>query len=350
MAKIQKIKDLNVETEAFNKLLSLNPQPGIPFSTFKVKREDTKNNLYNYCLYSWITGESSDRYVNTNELKAYFKIHFNSDDQIYYDIVCLGLTSIDQRPNCPMCGNKINYSCLSHGYPVTCSKKCHSEFKRIHMNNSMIKKGDKQSEETKKKISNTLKGRSEFSDEWKKKHSDHMKAFAKTEKGKEFYKKVGEIVSKKNIERLKGENIGEGRYLTNKNFKRGIYESEYLGKSFNYDSSWELKFIQYFEDDSIKEVVKTIDRCKDSVVYYWDDGSKHRYLPDFFIEFNSGIQIVIEIKPSYLLRTNRKVQLSTQAGKEYFESKGIKYYIITEKELLSGNKIKDSFDIRIYDK
>lgn len=348
MAIKKRIKDLKIETEAFNKLLRLNPNPGIPYTNYKEK-DLIKYRKYKYCLYSWITGESSDKYVSISELKKYFKTYFSSDDQIYYDIVCLGLISIEQRPKCPICNKKLWYDCLTHGYQATCSKECHSEFKKIHMNSSMIKKGDKQSEETKKKISNALKGCT-FSDEWKKKHSDHMKEFAKTEKGKEFYKKVGEIVSKKNIERLKGENIKEGRYLTNKNFKRGVYESDFLGRTFNYDSSWELKFIQYFEDDSIKEVVKIIDRCKDSIVYFWDDGSKHRYLPDFFIEFNSGIRIVIEIKPSYLLKTNRKVQLCIQAGKEYFESKGIKFYVLTEKELLSGNKIKDSFDIKDYDK
>ena len=61
---------------------------------------------------------------------------------------------------------------------------------------------------------------------------------------------------------------------------------------------------------------------------------------NFFINVGSEIEI----------KTSKKVQLSTKAGKEYFEGKGIRYYVLTEKELFSGNKIKSSFNIRDYDK
>lgn len=344
------------EEEIFEKILSLNPYKGIPFDNFKKlaesQKENPKRKSYKYCLYSWISGKNEDEYISNQKLNSFLKNKFNATLQIYYDIVCLGLTSIEDRPKCLICGKVIEFRNLCDGYLKTCSKECHSELKRTHMDSSMIKKGDKVSEETKQKISNSLKSnKTRFSEEWRRKHSEYMKNFAKTEKGKEFYKKVGEITSKSNIERLKGEKlINDSGYFTNKNFRRGIYESEYFNKTFNYDSGWELKFIQYFENDSIKEVVKTLDRCKDHVVYYWDDGSKHRYLPDFFLEFNSGIQVVIEIKPAYLLRTSRKVQLTVEAGKEYFEKKGIRYYVLTEKELFSGNKIKDSFNIKDYDR
>lgn len=344
----------DVEIASFKKLIDLNPQPGKPYIDYKIDSTTTKNKRYNYCLYSWMTGEDTDRYVNTNQLRKFLKLKFNASVQIYYDIICVGLTSIKDRPLCPVCGKELSFDSLSHGYPVTCCKKCHRIHKRVQIQNNplMTKKGDVRTEQVKKKISNTLRSKDiSYSDVWRKKHSDFMKAFAKTKKGREFYKKVGEINSKKNIERLKGSTIDRGGYFTNRVFKRGIYESESLNKTLNYDSGWELKFIQYLENESIKEVINVVDRCKDHVIYYWDDGSRHRYLPDFFIEFNSGIRIVIEIKPSYLLKISRKVQLCIEAGKEYFESRGIRFYVLTEHDLFDNKGIiKSSFSIIDFDK
>lgn len=178
------INKIMTEEEIFEKILSLNPYKGVPFDNFKKlaesQKENPKRKSYKYCLYSWISGKDKDEYISIQKLNSFLKDNFNATLQIYYDIVCLGLTSTKDRPKCPICGKTIKFDCLCHGYPKTCSKECHSEFKRTHMNSSMIKKGDKVSEETKQKISSSLKkNKSRFSEEWRRKHSDYMKSFAK---------------------------------------------------------------------------------------------------------------------------------------------------------------------------
>lgn len=300
-----------------------------------------------YFVYSWMTDDITlkNTYVRSQKLKEVLK---TLDDlftlQIYYDIVVLNIKSESDRPRCPVCGKFIKFDCLSHGYPKTCSKDCHLEIKRqaAKITKGFIRKGDTQLESTKKKISNTLKGR-KMSDEWKRKHSEYMKKFHNSPDGKEFFKKVAQKVSENNIKLLK-ENQNSYRY--NKNFKKGNYHSDIFNKNFNYDSGWELMFIKYVEDNSIKEDIKVFDRCLDTVKYVFN-GTIHRYLPDFFIEFNSGIRLVIEIKPEYLI-TDEKVQAKIKAGKEYFSLKNIKYVTLTEKLLLTkgGREINSKFSIK----
>lgn len=333
------------EDELFKIINYLNPHPGIAYKEEEYFIKQPRGGKYR--LFSWFTKTGEDIFVSSmnfpKQLQKYSKIPITS--QIYYDIIILGITNQMNRPKCPICKNILNFDCLSHGYPVTCSKNCHKVWKKDHMNSKMTKKGDIVPENVRRKIGDTIKSKNKeeiWSDEWKRKHSEHMKAFAKTEEGKLFYKKVGEKVSIANIKNLI--NTGKDNYFSNKNFHRGRYESKKLGKIYNYDSGWELEFIKYFERDSTKGV-KIFDRCKDYVIYKWDDGSIHRYLPDFFILLDSGVRIIVEIKPAYLLKSSRKVQLSTKAGKEYFQNKGIKYLIITEKELLSNNHLKFDFNL-----
>lgn len=341
----------NDELKIFNKF---NPFPGTKTDDSILFQERKKK----YRLYGWII-DSSTKSVNMDEFRDIYltgksisaKLRtLGWSPQLYYDSVILGISSIDERPRCSICGQELKFDCIDHGYPKTCSKECHKilKAKQIVNNSKMTKKGDIVPEERRIKIKNTLQSIPKdvrFNEQWRQKHSQFMKSFAKTEKGIEFYKKVGEIVSKRNIERL----VSEDDYFKNKHFSRGIYESVLFNKNIRYDSGWELIFIKYIENLSKeKNIVDVFDRCKDYILYNWDDGSSHRYLPDFFIKFNNGTKLIIEIKPKYLLMSDRKTQLSTSAGEKYFKNKKVKYCVITEDDFLSGKEIKPSFNIEDY--
>ena len=232
------------------------------------------------------------------------------------------------------------------------SKSCHSKLKRISYDNEdkMKKKGDKLSDLEKQKISNSLK-ESPISEETRRKRSEYMKAFAKTEKGKEFYKYVGEINAKSNRKILNGEktiNTPTGYYVSSR-FKRGKVFVETFNKMFTYDSSWELLFIEYFMDENNISDILVFDRCKQEIPYTDQEGKQRNYSPDFYIKFASGIRLVIEIKPKFLLSSDEKVKLKIKAGEEFFKGKNIKFLVFTEdiflEKKLGKMKIKTTFNI-----
>lgn len=321
----------------------------------------TKNNKKLYKLYDWIIDSAIEiskkrnliiyrnKYLTGISLSDKLR-QINWTPQIYYDSIVLGLADENGRPKCKICGKVLEFDCISHGYPKTCSKDCHKKLKskQIEDNSKMTKKGETIPEERKQKIKNTLISipkEVRFNDTWREKHSNYMKSFAKTKEGREYYKRVGDIVSKKNIERL----LSSEDYFKNKNFKRGIYDSVILNKHLRYDSEWELIFIKYIE--TVVEsgtIISVFDRCKDYIRYNWDDDTVHRYLPDFFIKLNDGTKIVLEIKPHYLVKSNRKTELSIAAAKKYFNNKGIKYAVLTEKDFLNGKKLNPLFDIILF--
>ena len=294
------------------------------------------------CESSWYNGKYVSRILRQNNINV----------QIFYDSVILGLKDINHRPTCPICGSTLKFRTISHGYESTCSKDCHSKLKRISYDNTveMKKKGDKVSELVKQKISKSLKGRP-ISEEARRKRSEYMKAFAKTEKGKEFYKRVGEINAKSNREILNGEkiiNTPTGYYVSSR-FKRGKVFVETFNKMFTYDSSWELLFIEYFMDENNISDVLVFDRCKQEIPYVDQEGKPRNYSPDFYIKFVSGIRLVIEIKPKFLLSSDEKVKLKIKAGEEFFKDKNIKYLVFTEDVFLEKSlgkmKIKTNFNI-----
>lgn len=341
--------DIENELELLN---NINPDKGIEHLDY-IKQYGKRKEIF---IPDWLS-----KILNTdlNLVNGYKMSNLlrkqNIKPQVFYDSVILGLTSIDQRPTCPICGSKLKFRSISHGYEVTCSKECHKELKRIsYLNNpKMIKSGDKLSKITKEKISDSLKGR-KISDETRKKRSEYMKSFAKTEKGKEFYKRVGEINANSNRLILSGEkkiNTLSGYYV-NSRFKRGIIDVPTFNKTLTYDSGWEKLFIEYFLDEINIKNIKIFDRCKQGIPYLDQLGRKRNYFPDFYIQFVSGIRLVIEIKPKHLLDIDDKVKLKIKAGEEFFKNKGIKYLIFTEDILLERKlgklQIKSTFDINTY--
>lgn len=113
------------ETKAFNKLLSLNPQKGIPYTDYIITKK-YKRTVYKFKLYSWI-GSNKKSTDYPKNIKKHLE-NFGYNLQIYFDIVILGLTDIDQRPKCPICGKE----CKFYGthYSSICEDSYCKKFKR----------------------------------------------------------------------------------------------------------------------------------------------------------------------------------------------------------------------------
>jgi len=148
-------------------------------------------------------------------------------------------------------------------------------------------------------------------------------------------------------------------------FKRGLYyivnPKKYikpLDTTMNksalpeYRSSWELKFMQYADSNP---AVKFWGSEPFAIKYFCPtDGKVHRYYIDFFLEFISGTKFLVEVKPfketippklpkkntpksqhqyQTALATYIKNQSKWEAATKFAEQKGLKFIIITEREL-----------------
>lgn len=137
-------------------------------------------------------------------------------------------------------------------------------------------------------------------------------------------------------------------------FKQGYYPinecKKYIGKGpIIYRSSWEFKFCKYCE--RTPEISHWISEPLEIKYLNSLDGKFHRYYPDFLIKTNEGKTFLIEIKPSSQLKEpnppKRKTKKSIKNyeyslrmyivnmckikyAKEFCESRGIGYKIITE--------------------
>lgn len=111
-------------------------------------------------------------------------------------------------------------------------------------------------------------------------------------------------------------------------FSRGWIDTKKGGKC-RYMSSFELRFINLLEDD--EEVIEFISQGI-SIKYLWDDGSLHRYIPDFLVTYKDGTKCLIEIKPLSLVDLDIN-QLKFKAGESYAKSKGWEFAVLTEDDL-----------------
>lgn len=110
-----------------------------------------------------------------------------------------------------------------------------------------------------------------------------------------------------------------------------------------YRSSYEYKFIIWLENNN--NVRYWGSECF-YIPYKLYDGCFHKYYPDYFVEMINGDKYVIEIKPlshtqkpisenSFLFREYIKNTCKWRAMKEFCDTKGYKFKILTEKSINS---------------
>ncbi len=108
------------------------------------------------------------------------------------------------------------------------------------------------------------------------------------------------------------------------NHKHGHYKSVKFNEEFYYQSSYELRFLEFCElNQEIKILVKSPYRIK-----YKIENKNYNYIPDFLI----NNQFLIEIKPESMLDFDKN-PYKFKAAKKFCKKENIKYLIITEKEL-----------------
>ncbi len=115
-----------------------------------------------------------------------------------------------------------------------------------------------------------------------------------------------------------------------------------------YRSLWEFKLMKYL--DAHNEIVKWA--SEELIIPYRSpiDRRMHRYFPDFWVQKESGEQLVIEVKPKQQLKPPKKPKRQTQrylremhtfainqrkfeVAEEFCRNRGMKFVIFTQDEL-----------------
>jgi hypothetical protein len=106
-------------------------------------------------------------------------------------------------------------------------------------------------------------------------------------------------------------------------FKKGIHFSSKTHKKYKYRSGWELKYMQYLDNNPD---ILTYDYECLKIPYTYRKKIK-TYCPDFIVG-----NMMIEIKPVYKLTVKKNIA-KFAAGREYCKQNGMEYKILTEIEL-----------------
>lgn len=117
-------------------------------------------------------------------------------------------------------------------------------------------------------------------------------------------------------------------------YKSGTFYSEKNLKNIYYQSSYELKALNIFENDT---KIKFFDRCNFFIEYKIDNKVK-LYKPDFILAYNDNHIEIIEVKANWEIN-EKVILLKKQAAEEYCKKNNYIYKIITENELFLNNDI-----------
>lgn len=339
------------EKEMFDNLISKDPTPGVKNRLSKT--EDGKFIL----IPSWITEtDEPDGYHKIKDKGGLRKLYieFNLTGQILYDVLNLGLTNIEDRPKCPICGKECNFRNLfgeHSGYCRSCPGSCQYQLNKVNLlseeaitkgHQTRLKngaydrlvtdsywKGKKQPKEMIEKRVSKMIGR-KATLETRQKQSLSMKEYFKNP---EAHAKA----SAGQVERFRKHPEDLDKFLnSNKKYKRGVLK---IKKSptgeFKYLSSWEEKVVSVL--DNMDEVVK-IETPK-SIAYTFKDVI-HYYFPDIDITLSTGMHLLIEIKPIIHLH-HEKNMAKYKAGQDFVlfnKDTYCDYIILTENIIFENPK------------
>lgn len=327
------------DEEIFNKLIVKDPELG---KKNRLEKSDDGNYII---IPGWVTNQCDSYKVPVHGTKKFYK-NFGLNNQVLYDVLILGLTDISQRPVCPICGNPIkfrnNLFGKFAGYNNACGNtKCHyllnkdkllseeaikkSVATRMknggydHMFGNTYRKDNPQSEESKRRQSEKMKGRKKSPEAIKKsaegrakfykEHPDKLLAFINSPKGKS---------------------------------ERGILDIDKSStKKFTYLSSWEKKLV-LFMDKELDDVLKI--EMPQPIEYTFNENT-HNYFADIDITLSNGKKLLIEIKPSPHLY-HKKNQAKFTAGRLFITNNDdyLDYLIITEQVLFENPRKQENIN------
>jgi len=121
--------------------------------------------------------------------------------------------------------------------------------------------------------------------------------------------------------------ILQGIYIPKNKDKFIIVKNKQNGGKIKYRSSWELKFLQWCDNNpNIKKVIS--EGIK--IPYYYKNKLRN-YYPDFVILYKDK-KLLIEIKPKNMIM-NEQNQAKFNAAKKFAKEKNLDFLILTENEL-----------------
>lgn len=123
-------------------------------------------------------------------------------------------------------------------------------------------------------------------------------------------------------------------YVNPKSCKKLIDSS----KPIIYRSSYEKRFMVWLE--GCKRVTKWGSECI-CIPYLFVDGKMHKYYPDYYVEFEDGTKMLVEIKPlnqthppvnenSWAAKEWARNSCKWKAAQEFCAAKGLQFKILTE--------------------
>lgn len=113
-----------------------------------------------------------------------------------------------------------------------------------------------------------------------------------------------------------------------KNSKKGWHYSPKTKKNYFYRSSYEK--LMFTALDEAMDVVWYESEC--FRIEYYFEGELHITVPDIFINFETGLEVLAEIKNSYML-TDDLTKAKLRAMRKFAKERGYIFWLITEKEL-----------------
>jgi hypothetical protein len=313
--------------DIYEKYSKINPYNGVGLGEKCIKSIKNKNPNGNYhTIYyfvpSWLSDYKEDRWIGS----SYIKRHLNPDVsfQIYYDLIYLGISKVEDRPKCEFCNKESKFSSIKkyHGY---CEEHRYNHIAKI---NSAHFKGVPLTEETRRKLSLAKKGKKLTEEQrLRRPRGYHFKHSQET---------------KDKLSRMK-----KGKVRSRSYYKSGTYETKKCKEPITYLSSYERDFLKICDYSKLIVSIEIPDPIEYKIA-----GGNHNYYPDFLITTDSGMKIIIEIK-AYNMLYDKKVLVKKYAAKKWCRKNGMKYIILTEKDIYLKNLIRGerilNRSFRIYD-
>lgn len=156
--------------------------------------------------------------------------------------------------------------------------------------------------------------------ESEKNKEEYSRIMKETWKNPENYKSLSERNSKA-VETA----MLNGNFNPYSNCLHGWFQSKKFSTKFYYQSSYELKFLEFCEKSPN---ITFLEKSKFIIPYVDKDGKKRKYFPDFLVNKN----ILVEIKPRSMLEYNNN-ENKIKSATEYCLKKGLEYKVLMEKQL-----------------
>ena len=114
-------------------------------------------------------------------------------------------------------------------------------------------------------------------------------------------------------------------------YHTGIYLSKKTGQECHYRSGWELKYLEYLDNEP---TVKSFEYESFFVMYVGNlkTGRLRKYIPDFLVEYVDGTKKLVEIKPGNKL-DNLKVMKKKEVAEQWCKEHNATLEMVTEVEL-----------------